>query len=213
MHCNQLQDYAQRFAEASWCSAINPKNHATGAVAWGAVARTDCSAFIRCLPAADGCSLPALKTGAFPVRLGSQQSGCGNREGGRLLRVSSAGQTKACFLPPKAVQSSISNGLRESVTVSEVPQPSRPMGGRWASQIFTDSQPVTDPAASDPHRSLSDRDSGPHDNSIGSIPLWCSWLSRSAVKAFIDTERSPARFRSRGHLFARCCCPLRLLRT
>ena len=24
---------------ASWCSAINPKNHATGAVAWGAVAR------------------------------------------------------------------------------------------------------------------------------------------------------------------------------
>ena len=30
------------------------------------------------------------------------------------------------------------------------------------------------------------------------IPLWCSWISRSAVKEFIDTERSPARFRSRG---------------
>ena len=33
------------------------------------------------------------------------------------------------------------------------------------------------------------------------IPLWCSWLSRSAVKEFIDTERSPARFRSRGLIF------------
>ena len=40
------------------------------------------------------------------------------------------------------------------------------------------------------------------------IPLWCSWLSRSAVKAFIDTERSPARFRSGGHFsFATIPCP------
>ncbi len=38
--------------------------------------------------------------------------------------------------------------------------------------------------------------------SIKPIPLWCSWLSRSAVNAFIDTERSPARFRSRGLSFS-----------
>ena len=46
------------------------------------------------------------------------------------------------------------------------------------------------------------------------ISLWCSWLSRSAVNAFIDTERSPARFRSRRlafSLFAHALSPFFLI--
>ncbi len=45
---------------ASWCSAINPKNHATGAVAWGAVARPlrDPARGLTAVRSSDACQPP-----------------------------------------------------------------------------------------------------------------------------------------------------------